>query len=105
MTARRALQATRSTARRNADRIRLARLALPCHICGLPIDYNLKYPDPKSFVADHIKALANGGKDNIHNKRAAHKLCNERKGKKQNAKIIRRSKTLQRWEPPPTTPT
>ena len=27
---------------------------LPCGICGQPIDYKLKHPDPGSFQADHV---------------------------------------------------
>lgn len=27
----------------------------PCHLCGQPIDYTLKWPDPMSFTVDHIK--------------------------------------------------
>lgn len=85
---------TRNTARRQADRARLARLNSPCHICGRAIDYTLRWPDPMCFVADHVNPLARGGKDDITNKLAAHKVCNERKGKKQHANIIRRSGAL-----------
>ena len=87
--------AKRNTARRFADRARLAKLKAPCHICGRPIDYTLRWPDPQCFVADHVKPLARGGRDALPNKRAAHKLCNERKGTKDHAAgIIRRSGAL-----------
>ena len=86
----------RNTARRFADRARLAKAKAPCHICGKPIDYLLRWPDPQCFVADHVTALARGGADKITNKLAAHKLCNERKGTKDFAAgIIRRSGALQ----------
>ena len=85
----------RPTTQRNRDRERLRRTGAPCHICGLPIDYSLKWPDPQSFVADHVQALARGGDDRITNKLAAHKVCNERKSTKTHAAgIIRRSGAL-----------
>lgn len=28
---------------------------LPCFLCGQPIDYSLKWPDPRSFSADHLQ--------------------------------------------------
>lgn len=31
---------------------------LPCFLCGQPIDYDLKWPDPNSFSADHVKPYA-----------------------------------------------
>ncbi|WP_083420823.1 HNH endonuclease [Curtobacterium sp. MCBA15_009] len=31
---------------------------LPCFHCGQPIDYSLKWPDPGSFSADHLKPWA-----------------------------------------------
>ena len=87
--------AKRNTARRFADRARLAKLKAPCHICGRPIDYALRWPDPQCFVADHVKPLARGGADRIGNKLPAHKLCNERKSDKDFAPgIIRRSGAL-----------
>ncbi len=49
------------TGRRRADaltftRRRGARLHLPCSICGQPIDYTLRYPDPRSCSVQHIKS-------------------------------------------------
>jgi len=85
----------RDTTQRFKDRARLAKLKAPCHICGKPIDYTLKWPDPACFVADHVAPLARGGADTIANKLPAHKLCNERKGAKAHADIIRRSGALQ----------
>ena len=33
-----------------------------CYICGRPIDYSLRPPDPWSFVVDETVAIANGGR-------------------------------------------
>lgn len=30
----------------------------PCSLCGKPIDYTLKWPDPGSFTADHVVPLS-----------------------------------------------
>lgn len=77
-------------------RARLRALGAPCHLCGLPIDYSLKSPDPMSFVADHVKPRAKGGSDGYANQAAAHKVCNEKKGARDYAPdIIRRSGALQ----------
>lgn len=47
-----------------------------------------------SFVVDHVVPLARGGKDEIANKRAAHRSCNGTKGDKLEAPIIKRSGSL-----------
>ena len=66
----------------------------PCHLCGEPIDYDLPHLDPMAFVVDHVVPLARGGKDEIANKRAAHRSCNGTKGDKLEAPIIKRSGSL-----------
>lgn len=61
-----------------------------CHIClfnGITdqralIDLSLRWPDPRSFVRDHVKPRSLKGSDSIRNQRPAHKLCNERRGNK-----------------------
>ena len=50
-----------------------------CGLCGKPIDYGLKYPDPGAFVVDHIVPIAAGGSDRLENKQAAHNACNASK--------------------------
>lgn len=92
--ARRPESAHRDTTQRFKDRARLARVKAPCHICGEPIDYSLKWPDPKCFVADHVVPLARGGADTIDNKRASHNTCNAAKSDKPFANIVRRSGAL-----------
>lgn len=42
-----------------------------CHICGRA----------GATTADHVLALANGGTNDLENLKAAHKSCNERKGR------------------------
>jgi len=86
------------TARRTAIRDRhrkvLAASGAACHICGQPIDYTLRYPDPMSFVADHVVPLNRGGADRLENKRAAHRGCNSEKSDREFGNIIRRSGSL-----------
>jgi hypothetical protein len=51
----------------------IARTRANCHICGEPIDYTLRTPDPRSFVIDHVIPLHLGGADALSNVRAAHR--------------------------------
>lgn len=52
-----------------------------CAICGKPIDYSLKKPDPMAFEVDHIIPISRGGKlYDMDNLQATHRICNERKG-------------------------
>jgi len=69
--------------------IRYWRLAQqPCHLCGLPINYAAKSPDPWSLEVDHIIAVAiaraRGWTDeqinDLSNTRPAHRKCNNRRG-------------------------
>ncbi|GAA1148520.1 hypothetical protein GCM10009651_36470 [Microbacterium natoriense] len=62
----------RSDSLRKKHRAIIAKAKPACHICGKPIDYTLKYPDPGCFVVDHVIAIANGGSDALSNKKAAH---------------------------------
>ncbi|MGV5046876.1 HNH endonuclease [Rhodococcus pyridinivorans] len=73
---------TRNTATRDRHRRYIARTKPPCHLCGEDIDYSLPHLDPMSFVVDHVQAIARGGLDELENKAAAHRRCNEAKGAK-----------------------
>lgn len=84
----------RSSSIRKRARKALARLGAGCHICGLPIDYQLPHLDRKAFVADHVIPLHKGGTDALSNMRAAHRDCNSSKRAKLHAPIIRRSGAL-----------
>ena len=69
----------RNTQTRDTHRRAIARTKPPCHICGTEIDYTLTYPDPMSYVVDHIVPLNKGGTDTIDNAAAAHSTCNRAK--------------------------
>ncbi|WP_442927870.1 HNH endonuclease [Microbacterium sp. MMO-113] len=84
----------RSSALQKRHRARIARSKPACHICGEPIDFALRWPDPMCFVVDHIVAIANGGADTLDNKAASHSRCNRAKSDKDYAPIIRRSGAL-----------
>lgn len=81
-----------STQKRNHAHMR--RLRLPCAICGQPIDYSLKYPDPGSMVVDHILPVVAGGTDALTNCQPAHRRCNSAKGARLIAPIIKRCGSL-----------
>lgn len=89
------VQKGRSKSLQNKARAIIAKSKSACHICGRPIDYSLKWPDPMCFVVDHIVAIANGGSDHISNKAASHNLCNSKKRARVYAPIIKRSGTLE----------
>lgn len=85
----------RNTSQRDKDRARLKATRANCYLCGDALDYNLKWPDPMCFVADHVIPLIKGGADNITNKRAAHSSCNSKKRARLIAPIVRRSRSLE----------
>lgn len=64
----------RNTSKRDRHRAIIAKTGAPCALCGEPIDYSLRYPDPDSFVVDHVIPVARGGPDALANKQAAHHL-------------------------------
>lgn len=51
-----------------------------CHLCGIPIDYSLTYPDPMSKSLDHVIPLSKGGAHTLSNVKMAHLRCNSKKG-------------------------
>lgn len=51
-----------------------------CGICGESIDSSLSYPHPKSVSLDHVVPISKGGAHTFDNVRAAHWLCNTRRG-------------------------
>lgn len=56
---------------------------LPCHICGMAIDYSLPAGDPMSFEVDEIVPVSKGGSPfDIRNVAPAHRICNQRRGNK-----------------------
>ena len=74
--------ASRNTTTRDRHRAVIARGKPDCALCLAPIDYTLKYPDPRSFVVDHTIPVALGGPDELSNKQPAHADCNWTKAAK-----------------------
>lgn len=72
----------RNTTQRDRDRAVIRRTQPPCGICEQPIDYDLPYLDPMSYVVDHIIPWNKGGLDELANKQAAHRQCNRLKSDK-----------------------
>lgn len=69
------------TKKRDALKRQCKRNNSSCALCGNPIDYTLPYTHSMSFTADHIEAIANGGKM-LGQLQPAHRSCNSRKGAK-----------------------
>lgn len=54
-----------------------------CGICGKPVDFTIKTPDPLSAVIDHIIPIAKSGHpSDIDNLQLAHWTCNRLKSDK-----------------------
>ena len=79
--------------RRRQVRAWLESQGLPCHICGQPIDYSLKWwVDPKdgkrkrhpmSFEVDELVPVSLGGSPyDKANLAPAHRICNQKRGNK-----------------------
>ena len=90
--------AGRSTATRDQHRAIIRRGEPPCALCGQPIDYTLLYPDPLSYVVDHIEPLGPSPTperiaelDVITNKQPAHNTCNRAKWDKTEAEPTHRT--------------
>ena len=68
-------------ARRDKLRSRVADEGLPCHLCGLPIDYSLPAGDPMSYELDELVPVSKGGDPfSRENVAPAHRICNQRRG-------------------------
>ncbi len=66
---------------RVAVRNRVRSMGLPCAICGKPIDYTLRTPDPWSYELDEIVPVSKGGSPiDICNVQPVHRACNLKKG-------------------------
>lgn len=51
-----------------------------CRLCGEPIDFTKKPPEPRAATIDHILALSRGGRHSYGNTQLAHFGCNMAKG-------------------------
>lgn len=68
-----------------------------CGICGKPVDFNLKFPNPMSPSIDHIIPVDRGGHpSDIDNLQLAHLCCNRSKSDKLliNNKKIEKNETI-----------
>lgn len=52
---------------------------IPCHYCGLPIDFDAPTDSPLSFTVDHVIPYSAGGSDSMSNLVGAHRACNRAK--------------------------
>lgn len=72
-----------------------------CGICGLPVDKDLKAPDPMSKTVDHIIPVSKGGHpSDLSNLQLAHRCCNRQKGDKLFIPGIQKQPGMQK-DPPP----
>ena len=56
-----------------------------CGICGMPVDFSVKYPHPLSPCIDHIIPIAKDGHpSDMQNLQLAHWICNRQKSDKLN---------------------
>ena len=56
-----------------------------CAICGRPVNFDLRFPDPWSATVDHIVPLSKGGNPaDVANMQLAHLQCNRIKSSKTN---------------------
>ena len=54
-----------------------------CAICGRPVNFGLRFPDPWSATVDHIVPISKGGNPaDIANMQLAHLQCNRLKASK-----------------------
>lgn len=54
-----------------------------CGICGQPVDFSLRYPNPMSKTVDHIIPINRGGHpSDLDNLQLAHLSCNRQKSDK-----------------------
>lgn len=51
-----------------------------CHLCAKPLKRDATVPHPRAPTIDHVVPLARGGSDTMDNVKAAHFLCNSKKG-------------------------
>lgn len=89
----------RSDMLRKKHRAIIARAQPACYLCGEPIDYKLRYPDPRCFVVDHVIPIAKGGSDGLANKKAAHHLRMQLQEARTDRRTIRSTIRVARLSP------
>lgn len=66
-----------------ANRKRIYATQTVCGICGKPVDFSIKWPDPMAPCIDHIIPVSKGGHpSDISNLQLAHACCNRAKSDK-----------------------
>lgn len=66
-----------------------------CALCGRPVDFSLKFPDPMSPTIDHIIPIAKGGHpSDIENLQLAHLACNRKKADKGVKVVFKTDETI-----------
>lgn len=72
---------------------------IPCHYCGLPIDYYAPASSPLAFTADHVIPVAAGGSDRRENLVHAHNKCNRAKSDSlaMPVSVVRVSQVRHQW--------
>lgn len=80
---------------------RVRSLGMPCHICGLPIDYGLPSGHPLCFELDEVVPVSRGGSPtDMSNTRASHRCCNQWKSDRRMADVVRiRDEVRKRFGP------
>lgn len=55
-----------------------------CHLCGLPIPFEIVNPGHPLFgTIDHVVPRADGGPDHFYNRLPAHRICNAFRNRKE----------------------
>jgi 5-methylcytosine-specific restriction endonuclease McrA len=69
----------------------------PCWLCGQPIDYTLRKPDPNAFTLDHVKPVSTHPhlEHDPTNHAPAHASCNYRRQDKDPKPTL--GATSRRW--------
>lgn len=69
--------------RRRSLSARVRAMGMPCHLCGLPIDYSLPGGHPLSYELDELVPVSKGGSPiDPRNVAPAHRCCNAWRGNK-----------------------
>lgn len=95
----------RSSYARQQLRKQMITQEMPCHICGMPIDYSLPAGDPMSFEMDEVIPVSRlpleqrrAAAADPSNVKPAHRICNQKRSNKlmselkEKQAIIRRSR-------------
>ncbi len=61
-----------------------------CGLCGEMVDWDVKYPDPRSPSIDHIVPISKGGVHSYDNVQITHLRCNVGKGNREIKPVVYR---------------